>query len=73
MVKSEVMAMVKETVIAMKIAVPETVKVMMPKSEVMTMVKTSKLMTKSAAARNMRCHASVSLQNLKSAWSASRS
>jgi hypothetical protein len=50
----------KETVIAMKIAVPETVKVVMPKSEVMTMGKTSKFITKSAAARNMRCHASVS-------------
>src|SRR5260370_4064347 len=55
--KEETIVMMKEeTVIANKIAVPEPVKVVMPKSEVMTMVEMSKCMIKSATARKMRCH-----------------
>ena len=56
------MSVVKETVIAIKIAVPESVKVVMLKSEVMTIVKeTAVLMkcegrTKSKVPANSRSH-----------------
>jgi len=50
----ETVAVVKETVIAIKIAVPEPVKVVMPKSELVVAPLGVKHMTESGFARNMR-------------------